>query len=605
MRRRSPVTTRELKHRHVVRAAVLVRQGLSIRQAMKEVNAEVDPEEHATVGSIHRELHPREGTPARVGRPPALSAAAEERLRTAIVDFQAKGFSITKLHLRHVVADVIADLPPEEQAKWRDRQPSIGWVRRFCQRHSLRLRLENRVESARARATTKANVAQHLSILAHLIKTHDLTAERISNWDETGFSLGSLAASKSKVLIDPKTGRSLSRGVSVSKDSEHITLGAAVTASGRAYSPLFVLPGTEAKYRELEGGGVETPADYLPQDAKVFYRTPAGVDSDIMLGWVDSYLAETVELRRTGKTLVVFDGYSSHLSLRVLLRLLENNVIAHALPAHTSHFTQPLDVTVFGPMKGVVKERVSAYVNNPANVLTKFTVYTACELITGAYSAAMTSANIKSGFARAGLWPLSAAAFTDDTFAISVPYQDDDDADAVDPWEDVHERFFARGESLANSVVVTSTGTVSSTAGCHVSSEAVLAVLKARAAAKAQAARDKLAAAAAAAQKKVDRAAAKIVEAARKADALAERTASRAAAEARKRDAAQARADSIAAREAARLAALATASEAREEAEESRLRALALPRAAVRRNARSLSVRIAIAKRRTLDRTLG
>jgi len=175
-----------------------------------------------------------------------------------------------------IAPHVIADLPPEEQAKWRDLQPSIGWVRRFCQRHSLRLRLENRVESARARATTKANVAQHLSILAHLIKTHDLTAERISNWDETGFSLGSLAASKSKVLIDPKTGRSLSRGVSVSKDSEHITLGAAVTASGRAYSPLFVLPGTEAKYRELEGGGSKPSPTTCPRTPRSFIAPRRG-----------------------------------------------------------------------------------------------------------------------------------------------------------------------------------------------------------------------------------------------------------------------------------------------------------------------------------------
>lgn len=40
-----------------------------------------------------------------------------------------------------------------------------------------------------------------------------------------------------------------------------------------------------------------------------------------MLSWVDSYLADTVELRRTGRTLVIFDGYTSHLSLRVLLSL--------------------------------------------------------------------------------------------------------------------------------------------------------------------------------------------------------------------------------------------------------------------------------------------
>jgi len=134
----------------------------------------------------------------------------------------------------------------------------------------------------------------------------------------------------------------------------------------------------------LEGGSIQTPEHSLPAGSKAHYRDPAGVGGPIMLSWVDSYLEETVDLQKTGKTMVVFDGHASHLSLRVLLRLAQNSVIAHALPAHTPHFTQPLDVSVFGPMKGSRKELVSAYVNNPANVGSKFMVYTACELVTAA-----------------------------------------------------------------------------------------------------------------------------------------------------------------------------------------------------------------------------
>lgn len=195
---------------------------------------------------------------------------AEERLRNAIGELQAQGFNISKLHLCQAVEIALAELPAEEQAKWKSKRPSEGWVRRFCARHDLRFRHESRVAGVRARATTKANVASHLSILQHLVVTHGITAERISNWDETGFSLGSMAATKTKVLVDPKVGRSLSRGVSVGKDAEHVALGAAVAATGHAYSPIVVLPGTEAKYSGLEGGETETPAYYLPSGAKVF-----------------------------------------------------------------------------------------------------------------------------------------------------------------------------------------------------------------------------------------------------------------------------------------------------------------------------------------------
>jgi len=426
--------------------------------------------------------------------------------------------------------------------------------------------MENRIESCRAKATTKANVAQHLSVLAHLVTTHNITAERISNWDETGFSLATMAASRSKVLVDTEAGRSLSRGLSVGKDCEHITIGAAVTASGRAYRPIVILPGKESKYRVLEGGSIQTPEDYLPAGAKVHYRDPAGVDGPIVLSWVDSYLEETADLRKTGKTMVVFDGHASHLSLRVLLRLAQNNVIVHALPAHTSHFTQPLDVSVFGPMKGSSKGLVSAYVNNPANVGSKFTVYTACELVTAAYNSAMTPSNIKLGFARTGVWPVNPAVFTDSTFSVSAPYTLTTDADAVDPWLDVHTRFFLRGESLANSVTVTKTGTVCTAAGAHVTSAAVLDVLRQRAAKRGEDAERKRIAAAAAAQKKTERAAATEANAARRAAAATRRTAAASA------------------------------------AEEASLRAVAGARASIRRHARPLRERRAIAKQRAVER---
>jgi len=200
-----------------------------------------------------------------------------------------------------------------------------------------------------------------------------------------------------------------------------------------------------------------------------------------MLSLVDSYLEETADLRKVGKTMVVFDGHASHLSLRVVLRLAQNNIIVHALPARTPHFTKPLDVSMFGPMKCSIKGLVSAYVNNPTNGGSKFTVYTACELVTAAYKSAMTPSSIKLGFARTGVWPANPAVFTASTVSVSAPDTLTTDADAVDPWLDFHATFYLREESLASSVTVTKTGTVCTAAGAHIRSAAVLDVLRQRA----------------------------------------------------------------------------------------------------------------------------
>jgi len=531
MRGRSAVPIRDLKRERILDAVKLVRRGWSIRNAMDAVNFNVDSAVRSSVGSVHRALHPPVLPAARMGRPTNRSVEQEQKPSDAFKAFQLQGFNITKLHLIQAVSDIFSDMSAEEKAKWPTGGPSKSWMRRFCQRRHLQLRMENRIEIFLANATTTAKFAQHLSVLAHLVTTHNITAERVSNWDETGFSLSTMAVSRSTVSVDTKAGRSLSRGLSVGKDCEHITIGEAVAASGREYRPIFILPGKESKYRAFEGGSIQAPEQYLPTGAKAHYRDPAVVDGPIMISWVDSYLEETADLRKTGKKMVVFDSHASHLSLRVLLRLAQDNVILHALLAHTSHVTQPLNVSVFGPMKGSSKGLVSAYANNLANVGFNFTEITACELVTAGYNSAVTPSNIKLGFARTDVWPVNPAVFTDSTFSVSAPFTLTTDADAVDPWLDVHARFFLRGESLANSVTVTRTGTVCKAAGAHVTSAAVLEVLRQRADKRGEDAERKRIAAAAAAQKKTERAATTEANAARRAVAETRWTATASAAE--------------------------------------------------------------------------
>jgi len=70
--------------------------------------------------------------------------------------------------------------------------------------------MENRVESCGAKAMTKANVSQNLSVLAHKVFTHNITAERMSNWDKTLILLATMVASRYKVLVDTEAGHSFS-----------------------------------------------------------------------------------------------------------------------------------------------------------------------------------------------------------------------------------------------------------------------------------------------------------------------------------------------------------------------------------------------------------
>jgi len=146
--------------------------------------------------------------------------------------------------------------------------------------------------------------------------------------------------------------------------------------------------------------------------------------------------------------------------------------------------------------------------------------------------------------------------------------------------------FFLRGESLANSVTGTKTGPVSTSSGCHATSDAVMAVVRARAAKRAADAKNKSHAAAAAAQRKTAKVSATAAAAAKQTDRAA------ATAEAAAKPAAG---------QTQRKAAQVAAVPKREAVEEAELRAVAGTRAKARQAARPIHVRAAISKRRTLQ----
>lgn len=199
------------------------------------------------------------------------------------------------------------------------------------------------------------------------------------------------------------------------------------------------------------------------------------------------------------------------------------------------------------------------------------------------------------------MWPLAPDISTDATFAVSAPYEDENSTDVTDPWEDVADRCFLRGESLANAAVVTRTGTVSTAAGSHVSSTSLLAVRRGRAESGTKSARDNAEAVAEAAKKTEDRSLAVRQGAARRVKALAGRLEERTTAESRKIAAARVRATEVASRAAVRAVVDDGVRKTKEATEESRLLALAGGRASVRLNARPLRVRVAISRQRVCN----
>lgn len=86
-------------------------------------------------------------------------------------------------------------------------------------------------------------------------------------------------------------------------------------------------------------------------------------------------------------------------------------------PPHTSHKLQPLDISVYGPLKCYYNQAVEAWLLN--NKGKTFDIYSVVEALGTAFPRAFTPSNIISGFRKSGIFPFDEAIFTDDEFLSS------------------------------------------------------------------------------------------------------------------------------------------------------------------------------------------
>ncbi|XP_049947042.1 uncharacterized protein LOC126452454 [Schistocerca serialis cubense] len=83
----------------------------------------------------------------------------------------------------------------------------------------------------------------------------------------------------------------------------------------------------------------------------LYSHSPSGwFDSNTFSEWFTKLMLSRLK-KLVGKKVVICDSLFSHLTTYVLALCGENNISFISLPANSTHITQPLDVTFFGPMK--------------------------------------------------------------------------------------------------------------------------------------------------------------------------------------------------------------------------------------------------------------
>jgi F0F1-type ATP synthase epsilon subunit len=103
--------------------------------------------------------------------------------------------------------------------------------------------------------------------------------------------------------------------------------------------------------------------------------------------------------------LLILDGHFSHIPLQVLEEARVMNIDIFTLPSHTTHFLQPLDVVNFQVFKRQYEKALHAFpLNNNGRLPTKNDIVA---LTVDPWQKAFTVENIRSGFRKTGIFPLS------------------------------------------------------------------------------------------------------------------------------------------------------------------------------------------------------
>lgn len=223
------------------------------------------------------------------------------------------------------------------------------------------------------------------------------------NMDETGVT----TVQTPKQVVTEK-GKKQVGSVTSAERGELVTVACAVNATGNAVPPMFIFPRVRFKDSLLNG----SPA------GSIGHCTKSGwMNEDAFLIFLKHFIRHT-NCSTDHPVLLILDNHESHISLKSVTIAKENGVIMLTLPPHTSHRLQPLDKTVYGPLKTYYNRAMDGWMrSHPGRTVS---IYEVSELVKQAFLSAMSPTNITSGFRATGIYPFNRDIFPEEDYAPSM-----------------------------------------------------------------------------------------------------------------------------------------------------------------------------------------
>jgi 4-hydroxybenzoate polyprenyltransferase len=316
-----------------------------------------------------------------------LSQVQEQRLTDWVLVQEALGQSPTHTQIKAFAGRILAVR--------KDAKP-LGkrWMTGFLKRNPiLKTKKQFKIDSARVNgATSDILKAWFQKLEVPAIKA--VKAENRWNMDEAGIMEGQ---GENGLVVGSAQKRFIQKKQPGSKAWTSFI--ECISATGVALCPIVMFKGKSVQQQWF-------PTDLKDFKNWQFTATENGWTSNATaLEWLQKvFIPQTAPRDLSEARLLILDGHGSHETTEFMWECYSNNIHLLFLPPHTSHVLQPLDLSIFAPLKQAYRKQLGflSFLTDSTPIGKRN--FLAC--YQKARISALTNINIKAGWKASGLWPV-------------------------------------------------------------------------------------------------------------------------------------------------------------------------------------------------------